>query len=112
MKHGGVDYRVATIRPERVRVVWQGGDGKPLRTFRAAVDYLRGRGERPLILANGGIFEPGGIPSGLLVQEGRELRPMNRRDGKGNFFLKPNGVFLVGCECLPLANIGLLQPRS
>ena len=47
-------------------------------------------------MMNGGIFEPGGAPSGLLIQEGTELRPVNRKDGDGNFFLKPNGIFLIG----------------
>jgi uncharacterized protein YigE (DUF2233 family) len=45
---------------------------------------------------NGGIFEPGGIPSGLLIQDGKELNPVNRKRGEGNFFLQPNGIFLIG----------------
>jgi uncharacterized protein YigE (DUF2233 family) len=32
---------------------------------------------------------------GLLVQEGREVSPLNLSTDAGNFFLKPNGVFLV-----------------
>jgi len=47
---------------------------------------------------NGGIFEPGCIPSGLLIQDGGELTPVNRKDGDGNFFLKPNGIFLIGSK--------------
>jgi uncharacterized protein YigE (DUF2233 family) len=31
----------------------------------------------------------------LLVRNGREEAPLNLADGAGNFFLKPNGVFLV-----------------
>ena len=64
--------------------------------FPAAKSFLEGKGEKPLMLMNGGIFEPSGIPSGLLVQGGKELHPVNRRDGVGNFFLKPNGIFLIG----------------
>jgi uncharacterized protein YigE (DUF2233 family) len=41
---------------------------------------------------NGGIFEPGGIPSGIHVEAGKEWLPLNQRTGEGNFFLKPNGV--------------------
>jgi uncharacterized protein YigE (DUF2233 family) len=29
------------------------------------------------------------------VQDGREISPLNLRDGNGNFYLKPNGVFLI-----------------
>lgn len=93
---GGVRYRVLKVPPERVRVLWVGADGVPLRTFPAAVDHLRRQGLPVGAMMNGGIFEPGGVPSGLLVQDGRELRPVNRRDGEGNFYLKPNGIFMVG----------------
>ena len=44
---------------------------------------------------NAGIFEPGGVPSGLHIENGVELQPINLRDGKGNFYMKPNGVFAV-----------------
>lgn len=44
---------------------------------------------------NAGIFEPDLTPTGLLISGGRELHPLTLRDGAGNFFLKPNGVFFV-----------------
>jgi uncharacterized protein YigE (DUF2233 family) len=34
-------------------------------------------------------------PVGLFVADGQESSPLNQDDGRGNFFLKPNGVFLV-----------------
>src|SRR5690606_21216807 len=45
---------------------------------------------------NAGIYEPGFIPTGLHVEDGETLVPLNTDDGRGNFFLKPNGVFVVG----------------
>jgi uncharacterized protein YigE (DUF2233 family) len=92
----GVTYHILHAKPAEVRVLWKDAKGRQLETFPQATAYLTGLGEKPETLMNGGIYEPGGIPSGLLVQEGRELHPVNRRDGKGNFFLKPNGVFLIG----------------
>ncbi len=44
---------------------------------------------------NGGMFDDAGKPIGLLVERGREVKAINRRDGAGNFHLKPNGVFVV-----------------
>ena len=45
---------------------------------------------------NAGIFEPGFIPTGLLMTDGRPLRPLSSGSGDGNFFMLPNGVFAVG----------------
>lgn len=91
----GIRYFVWKAAPEKVRVVWKDGAGKQLGDFPAAKAYVERKGEKPLMLMNGGIFAPGGIPSGVLVQEGKELHAVNPRDGVGNFFLKPNGIFLI-----------------
>lgn len=48
------------------------------------------------VRTNAGIFEPGYIPTGLLVSGGVELRALETSAGEGNFFLQPNGVFLIG----------------
>ena len=94
----GIVYNVLRATPNAVRILWKDDKGTQLRTFAAAAEYLKQRKEDPLTLTNGGIFEPGGIPSGLLIQGGKELRPINHSDGNGNFFLKPNGVFLIGSQ--------------
>ncbi len=91
----GVRYFIWKAEPGKVRVVWKDDTGKNLGDLPTAKAFLKGKSEKPLMLMNGGIFEPGGIPSGLLVQGGKELHPVNRRDGVGNFFLKPNGIFLI-----------------
>lgn len=106
----GVRYFVWKAKPENVRVVWKDDAGKQLPNLPAARAYLDGKGEKPLMLMNGGIFEPGGIPSGLLVQNGKELRPVNRRDGEGNFFLKPNGIFLISDKGARVIETGKWPP--
>ena len=42
---------------------------------------------------NGGIFDPDGLPIGYYVESGKRLSELDREDGQGNFYLKPNGVF-------------------
>ena len=49
-----------------------------------------------LLAMNGGMYHEDLSPVGLLVENGSEKSPLNLADGEGNFFLKPNGVFLVG----------------
>jgi prepilin-type processing-associated H-X9-DG protein len=41
------------------------------------------------------MFDEEGRAIGLLVEDGKQLRAINRREGSGNFHLMPNGVFLV-----------------
>lgn len=91
----GVTYHILKVTPDRIQLLWKGDDGQQLRTFPAASKFLKGKGIAVETLMNGGIFEPGGIPSGLLVQDGKEMNPVNRNKGEGNFFLQPNGIFLI-----------------
>lgn len=42
---------------------------------------------------NGGMYDIGSRPIGYYVESGERLYPLNRKDGEGNFYLKPNGVF-------------------
>jgi uncharacterized protein YigE (DUF2233 family) len=57
-------------------------------------------------------------PVGLFANDGRQITPLNLQKGEGNFFVKPNGVFLIttkgaarvveSSECLQLKDkIGL-----
>jgi len=73
-----------------------GRDGRAYRSF-AALDHVLGpRSERVRFAVNAGMFDEAGLPIGLAVAEGAELKGLNRRvNGGGNFHLQPNGVFLV-----------------
>ncbi len=54
-------------------------------------------GKKKLLFAtNGGIFEPDFSPSGLYIENAKTLQTLNQEDGKGNFYLKPNGTFYIG----------------
>lgn len=44
---------------------------------------------------NAGMFDDAGRPIGLMIEDGRVVKAINRREGGGNFHLMPNGVFLV-----------------
>ncbi len=91
----GTQFRVVKLESQQVGVVWKGADGQPYRTFDKVQARFAKEGKAVRFLMNAGIFEPGGIPSGLHVEEGKEWRPINTAAGKGNFFLQPNGVLLV-----------------
>lgn len=91
----GVLYHTYRCKPDEVQVFWKDDKGKPYGNFANLQAALAQRGKRLLFAMNGGIFEPDSAPSGLHVEEARELHPLNRAPGKGNFFLKPNGVFFI-----------------
>ena len=94
--YAGLKFRVVRLEPKQVDVVWKDANGVPYRSFDRVQAAFAKQGKAVKFLMNAGIFEPGGIPSGLHIEGGKTLRPLNPADAPGNFFLKPNGVCAFG----------------
>jgi uncharacterized protein YigE (DUF2233 family) len=83
------------LNTERLDLYWRDEAGRPYRQFSALREALEHQGKTLLFAVNAGMYLPDFAPVGLFVAQGRELVPLNRRSGSGNFSQQPNGVFLV-----------------
>ncbi len=81
---------------DRVELRWRTAEGAPLGSLGSLVAAERKTGAVPDFAMNAGMYEPDLTPVGLYIERGRELAPLNTRSGRGNFYLKPNGVFYWG----------------
>ena len=70
-------------------------EGKIIGSFDRLKNKVEQNGERLLFATNGGIFKVDQRPLGLYVENGKEEVRLNKSNGKGNFFLKPNGIFFT-----------------
>jgi len=95
IESAGVKFRVVRVDPTQVKLAWNDESGTPYRTFDRVQAAFAKQGKTVKFIMNAGIFEPGRIPSGLHIEGGKILRPINLADAPGNFFLKPNGVCTV-----------------
>ncbi|HEV3271897.1 MAG TPA: phosphodiester glycosidase family protein [Candidatus Methylacidiphilales bacterium] len=93
----GQSFLVRSVDPHKddLRLFWKDDDGNLLHDFVALEKFAASKGGRLLFAANAGMFEPDFRPVGLLVQEGAEISPLNLNEGTGNFYMKPNGVFVL-----------------
>ena len=56
--------------------------------------WAAGRNEGSIaFVMNGGMYDDALRPLGYFVEDRNRLKELNRGDGDGNFYLKPNGVF-------------------
>lgn len=83
------------LRQQQLRMFLNDEKDRPLKYFSGVNRLLRTRGERLVFAMNAGMYHKDYAPVGLLVIDGQELRPINLDNAPGNFFLKPNGVFVV-----------------
>ena len=94
----GAGFLVCTAEVGKVRLrTWLDDDaGRPLQTFARLRAQVEDRGERLLFAFNAGMFTPQHRPAGLYVEDGKVVKGINLRRGRGNFHLLPNGVFWIG----------------
>ena len=91
---------VFDARRQEMRLYSRAESGGYLRSFETLQRQL-GRESRNVRFAmNAGMFNDGGAPIGLYVEDGEEQKGISLTDGPGNFHLKPNGVFWQGGDGL------------
>ena len=71
------------------------GNDEPYRYLGSLALAVAQDGRKLLFAMNAGMFDENQRPIGYYVENGKQMKKLNRRNGGGNFHLKPNGVFYV-----------------
>ncbi len=98
VEHDGATYTVIRVDPahdELQLFTAPSLDEKPPLGFAEVIEQARAHKQTLRFAMNAGMFEPDLSPVGLLVANGVQVRPISLDQGYGNFYLKPNGVFLL-----------------
>lgn len=91
----GARFTVCEARHGSMEIRTSDAEGRPYRSFAALAQGLGGRAGKVAFAMNAGMFGERGNAIGLLIEDGKQIHAINRREGAGNFHLMPNGVFLV-----------------
>jgi len=51
---------------------------------------------------NAGMYKQDNSPQGLFIQNTTTVTPLDTASGNGNFYLKPNGVFYITTDNIPI----------
>lgn len=100
------------VKRERLHLYLNDEAGRPLKSFENLLKMLEPTGQRLVFATNAGMYHADYSPVGLFAEGGKQLAPLNLDNGEGNFFLKPNGVFLVtdkGARVLESSEVLKLQ---
>ena len=83
------------LRRHTVRLYWSRPDGTPYGYLSALPRDLESGTGKLLFATNAGMFDSNLKPVGLYVEQGQELVHANTKSAKGNFHMKPNGIFYI-----------------
>lgn len=89
-------FLVFTCKPAEVQLFWKAEDGNIFRNFDSLDQWLAARRRQQLVFAmNGGMYMEDNSPLGLYIENGKTIRKLNKSNGSGNFYMRPNGVFYI-----------------
>lgn len=89
------DTYIVSLEEHEIRLFCLQGDSVPFRNIRRLRSSLAAEGRTLLFGMNAGMYKKDRSPLGLYIEEGELKVPLNQHDGYGNFYLKPNGVFMI-----------------
>ena len=100
-----IDYRFHNIaistckvdlQRDALRMFWKDDNKLVLGKFFRLRAWLRTQRDDVVCATNAGIYDEDQRPLGLYIEKGVTLRRLNvRKNAYGNFYLQPNGVFLI-----------------
>jgi len=84
------------LQHDTLQMFWKDNTGALLGTFANLRAWLRPQGKDLACATNAGIYDKDHKPLGLYIEDGVILHKLNtRQNAYGNFYLQPNGVFIV-----------------
>ncbi len=86
-----------TVDPKKqdLQLYWKNEKGVILNSLQNLKTYVESKGQNLKFAMNGGMYQEDFSPLGLFIQNGKVVKSLNRAKAKGNFYLKPNGVFYI-----------------
>ena len=119
LRQADQSYTVITVDLKRdaLQLFLHDNQGRLYQSFSAITQNLS-KSQQLVFAMNAGMFHANYLPVGLYVEQAQTLYPLyplNTAQGKGNFFMQPNGVFLrdsQGFKILSTADFLHQPPQS
>lgn len=96
-----LSYTVNT-KSNYLQLYWKNDNGETFKSIQNLKTYVESKHATLIFAMNGGMFNKDFSPQGLFIQNQKTLSPLDTLSGSGNFYLKPNGVFYITTDNLPV----------
>jgi uncharacterized protein YigE (DUF2233 family) len=92
------DYAVAEVpstEVKNIQMFYKDQSGNRFWNIWNVKQFVEEQGKQLVFAMNGGMYTPLFKPVGLYIDRGKEIQPINLKNGDNNFCWKPNGVFAI-----------------
>jgi uncharacterized protein YigE (DUF2233 family) len=96
-----VSYTVDTNKQD-LKLYWKNDKNENFRSIQNLKLWLEEHKRRLVFAMNAGMYKQDNSPQGLYIENQKTLSPLDTSSGNGNFYLKPNGVFYITTNHIPV----------
>lgn len=89
-----ISYTVNTKQQE-IRLYWKDDKQQNFKSIGILKTWLEKNRKTLIFAMNGGMYQRDNSPLGLFIEDQKTVTQLNKANGNGNFYLKPNGVFYI-----------------
>ena len=93
-------YTVDT-KTQDLQLYWKNDSSEILGSIQNLKTYVESKNLILTFAVNGGMYMQNLRPLGLFIQNGKTKKSINKSNGNGNFYLKPNGIFYITTDNIP-----------
>jgi uncharacterized protein YigE (DUF2233 family) len=88
-------------KKQDLQLYWKNDKGEKLKSVQNLKTYVESKNLTLTFAMNAGMFNQDFSPQGLFIQNKKTLAVLDTANGKGNFYLQPNGVFYINTNNVP-----------
>lgn len=89
-----VTYQV-NLNEREIKFYWKDDRSVNFKSIGNLKNWLANKNEELVFATNGGMYKKDNSPQGLYIENFEVKSQLDTIEGKGNFYLKPNGVFYI-----------------
>lgn len=92
----------ADAKKQDIQLFWKDGKGENFRSIQRLKSWFEENKKELVFAMNGGMYKTDNSPLGLYIENKVTLSPLNTANANGNFYLKPNGIFYITTDNVPV----------
>lgn len=96
-----VSYVVNT-KQQNLKLYWKDDKNENFKSIQSLKSWLEQQNKKLVFAMNAGMYKEDNSPLGLYIEKQKTVSPLNTSTGNGNFYLKPNGVFYITADNVPV----------
>jgi uncharacterized protein YigE (DUF2233 family) len=92
----------ADTKKQDIKFYWKDDKQENFKSIQNLKMWLDKKHKKLVFAMNAGMYKQDNSPQGLYIENQKTLSPLDTTNGTGNFHLKPNGVFYITTDNVPV----------